>query len=121
VIRRRVVGIFAALILIPQLMGASVVACAGNEDRDVANVGAPPEQLEGHQHHQSSGSGESTAPTGRHQLADCCPAMGACSGFAVGANTAALTTWQQHADALTVVATLSLSRVESPDPPPPRV
>jgi hypothetical protein len=121
VIHRRVAGIFATLVLIPQLMGAGDIACSGNARHDVAGAAAPVELMEGHRHHLPAGTNESPAPTERHQVADCCPAMSACSGIAIGATAAALTAGKQHGQAPTIVATLAVSRVESPDPPPPRV
>ena len=118
-LRHRAIAIFAAFLLIPQLMGASEVGCSrhGEADKPAAAAAEP---LAGHEHHHES-SGQDTTPSEHHPVSDCCPAMSSCSnGAAIQVDESDLTTWSWHNDAPADVVTFSRSRVESPDPPPPK-
>lgn len=116
---RRAAGIFAALLLIPQLLGSSELACPRHDENHTPPV-VSTEPMEGHEHHDET-SGQNTAPVEGHPIPDCCPAMSTCSsGAAIQAadSNAAARSW--HDDAPVDIATFSPSRVESPDPPPPK-
>ena len=116
---RRAAGILAALVLIPQLLRGSEVACPRHgEDHGPAAVAST--SMEGHEHHHQSAS-QNTAPSEHHAPSDCCPAMSTCAGgTALQVVDNALSLWSLHNDAPVDVTMLSRSRVESPDPPPPR-
>jgi len=116
---RRAASIAAALILIPQLLGAREVACPRHGESQLP-VAAETESMKGHEHHHET-SGQSTAPGEHHAPSDCCPAMNTCSnGAAIQVFDNALTGRWWHDDVPADVVTYSPSRVESPDPPPPK-
>ena len=116
---RRAAGILAALVLIPQLLRGSEAACSRHGEHPSATVVAT-EPMEGHEHHHES-SGQNTAPSEHHAPSDCCPAMSTCAGgSAIQVVDNTLSLWSLHNDAPVDVTVLSRSRVESPDPPPPR-
>ena len=115
---RRAAGVAAALLLIPQLLGAREVACPRHSE--VQLPAAATESMTGHEHHEET-PGQSTAPGEHHAPSDCCPAMNTCSSGAamqVFDNSLAGPSW--HDDVPADVVTYSPSRVESPDPPPPK-
>ena len=116
--RRPAIGIFAALLLIPQLLGASDVGCSRHASDDKPAAVAT-EMMAGHEHHHES-SGENTVPNEDHPVTDCCPAMSTCSNSAIQVVDNELTSWSWHNDEPTDFVTSSRSRVESPDPPPPK-
>jgi hypothetical protein len=110
----------AAFLLIPQLLGAREVACP----RHGANhppAAAAMEPTAGHEHHHESPA-QNPAPREHHAPSDCCPAMSSCSSVAaIQVADDDLTSWFLLNEAPLDVVTLALSRVESPDPPPPKV
>jgi hypothetical protein len=118
VLYRRASGLIAAFLLIPQLLGAREVACPRHgENRDAAAATASP--TGGHEHHHQS-TGKEPPPGRHHAPSDCCPAMNSCSGAAIQVDEIAFGTSSLHNDAPADVAALVRSRVESPDPPPPK-
>lgn len=116
---RRATGLIAAFLLIPQLLGAREVTCPrhGENQDSVAATASP---SEGHEHHRQ-GAEQDPAPSKHHAPTDCCPAMNSCSGAAIQVDDQALGPSALHNDAPVVVAAFVHSRVESPDPPPPKV
>ena len=76
-------------------------------------------QGEGHEHHHQS-SQQDTAPSEPHPVSDCCPAMSTCSGTAIQVAETTVSLKVVHNERPVDVVTLSQSRVESPDPPPPK-
>ena len=115
---RPVAGILAAFLLLPPLLGASEVACPRHGNDGAAAAAAEP--MEGHAHHQ--GSQQDTTPSEHHPISDCCPAMSTCAGStAIQVVDDALSLWFLHNDVPADLVTLSRSRVESPEPPPPKV
>jgi len=119
VTHRPVLGLLVSFLMIPQLLGASDVGCSRHgEDEKPASAATEP--MAGHEHHHES-PGQNTAPDEHHPSTDCCPAMNSCSsGAAIQVVENDLTSWTWAGDAPTDVATSSRSRVESPDPPPPK-
>lgn len=116
---RRAAGILAAFLLIPPLLGASEVACPrhGDHHRPAATATEP---TQGHEHHHQP-AGESKGPSKHHPISDCCPAMSTCSGAtAIQVGDHGLSLWSLDNEAPADVVTFSQSRVESPDPPPPK-
>lgn len=114
----RALGILASILLIPQLLGASEVGCSRHDDDQPA--AAATQSVAGHENHHDS-SGHNTAPPEHHPVSNCCPAMSSCTGgTAIQAVDNALSTWSWHNEAPLDVVMLSRSRVESPDPPPPK-
>ena len=116
--RRPAIGILAALLLIPQLVGASDVGCS-RHGSDAQPAAAATETMAGHEHHDER-SGENTVPSEDHPVPDCCPAMSTCSNGAIQVVDNDLTSWSWHNEEPTDFVTSARSRVESPDPPPPK-
>lgn len=111
----------AALLVIPLLLRGSDLACPGHGKHE-AGVASPvaTESSEGHQHHHDD-SGQHPAPTHHSPASDCCPAMNSCTGgVAIHATEAQIAAWSWDAVPIADVLTPSTSRVESPDPPPPK-
>jgi hypothetical protein len=125
VLYHRAAGLVAAFLLIPQLLGIREIGCprhGGTRDvaRAAATAAAPAApSTQGHEHHHQDG-GKDAPPSKHHAPSDCCPAMNSCSGAAIRADNAAFNNSCLHNDAPALVAAIGQSRVESPDPPPPK-
>ena len=116
----RAAGILASFLLIPQLLGAGEVSCPRHSEPD-RTAAVTTAAMAGHEHHHE-GSAPNPAPVERHPVSDCCPAMSTCSGgTAIQVVDTGLTRWSWHNESPAELATHTRSRVESPDPPPPKV
>ena len=104
--------------MVPLLLRGVDRACPQHGPRDATATAA--NAMEAH-HHGNQGSTDTPAPRDSHPVSDCCPAMNNCSGGATietATNDVAGTSW--HDELPGYDATLLRSRVESPDPPPPK-
>ena len=115
---RRAAAILATILLVPQFLWGAEIGCPSHgDDHNSVAASAP---MEGHEHHQQ-GSDRDTVPTETHPASDCCPAMSSCwSGGPLQAADNGLTGPALHNGAPSGVETLLRSRVETPDPPPPK-
>lgn len=72
-------------------------------------------------HHHGDQTRQPNAPEELPALPDCCQAMTTCSAsFALRSGEADLLVDAAQTGALTLVSSVPLSRIETPDPPPPR-
>ena len=107
--------------MLPFLLRGRNLACPGHEDhKEGVSAPAAAELMQGHEHHPAAPE-ESSVPVHSHSLSDCCPAMSSCAGgVAVHEGDSAMQDelWR---DAIPAHVVTSLhTRVESPDPPPPK-
>ena len=113
----RITRIAFTLLLSPQLLGAREIACPRHGNHETAPVATAP--TEGHEHHHQA-SKQDPPPSEHHTPSDCCPAMSSCSGAAVQVVDNPFGMTSPHNDAPAEGVELVHSRVESPDPPPPK-
>lgn len=113
-------GRFGATLLVLQLAyvtrASADLTCREHDGRSVASA-----QNGESEHHHSQGESPDAPKPGNAPLGDCCPAMTSCS-TAVALATPRMTGTAQGSTALhrSFLSTLFVSRVEAPDPPPPK-
>ena len=112
-------GIALTLLMIQLTLVRGEMACPRHD----SGAAAPAHHQTGSTEHHGGHEGNTgpSAPDEGAPLPDCCQAMTACAG-AVAVHAPGETLIAQHAtDArLTLTPSLFVSRVETPDPPPPK-
>ena len=119
---RRAAGVAAAFFMLPFLLRGSNFTCPGHGDHK-EGAAAPPaaEPMQGHEHHQAAPEQSSAPGEHSHPLSDCCPAMSSCAGGVAVHEGGSAMQYELWRDAIPAHVVTSLhTRVESPDPPPPK-
>jgi len=103
------------------VLAGGEVACPRHEAEEVSPTSSATSHETAQEHHHGADHQQESAPEEQPVLPDCCQAMATCaSGVAIAASNGAPILPPAHIDAFSRVASLTLSRVESPDPPPPK-
>ena len=116
---RRFAALPTALFMFRLMLAGGDVACPRHDLTDTAAPVAASESSEGH-HHGAESPRKDPAPE-QNSVPNCCQAMATCaSGAAIPSADATPPASPAHDGAFARVASLAVSRVESPDPPPPK-
>jgi hypothetical protein len=120
VLKRRVAGLFAALLMSQLVLASSDLVCLQHGGEKGPAAATSLSDRPAHAHHHGGDTRQPDAPDDLPAPSDCCQAMTTCSNFAFRSGDADLPAPAAHTGALTLVASAPLSRIETPDPPPPR-
>ncbi|HEX6944402.1 MAG TPA: hypothetical protein VF128_15845, partial [Gemmatimonadaceae bacterium] len=122
VLYRRSAGVTAALLMFQLALAGGELVCPRHSDESGSGAGVPvAAESHGAHEHAHRGSDQAPPPNEHHPSPDCCPAMNTCSNSAaIQSGSDVLATPSSRYSVATHVASLPLSRVESPDPPPPK-
>jgi len=124
----RLVGAFGASLMMFQLAFAGELACP-QPDVERAPVHRQADPAAAHHHgHEDANAGTPTdhapadhGPGDHGTMPPCCQAMAACSSaFALQSANSTFVAASPHATRLVLAASLRVTRVEAPDPPPPK-
>ena len=120
---RRNAGITAALLMVQLVLAGGELACPRHDRESGSSAGVvTATESHGANEHAHHGSDQAPRPDEHRPPTDCCPAMNTCSSsVALRSGGDVMTTPPSPSSIATDVASLPLSRVESPDPPPPKV
>ena len=118
---RAAAGVTAAIFMFQLVLAGREFVCPQHDRESASSAAASAATESSEAHHGQHDPGKSSEPSQHHPMPDCCPAMGACSSSVALRSAASLLTGGiSPSSAPVYVATLVHSRVESPDPPPPK-
>jgi hypothetical protein len=118
---RPVAGLVAGLLMSQLVLARSDLLCLQHEGESSTAKAAVTDVADASHHHDGETQGQQSVPSEHQSLPTCCPAMTACStGFAIQSEIGSLTLALRRDGVVAVVGALPPSRVESPDPPPPK-